>query len=151
MIDEAFGIRCPQSILNATDIFKPAEAESCTYGSNRLNDTTFCGRCAKRNVKTLFRNFNSSLDYKYVCFAYKLTAQELTTLSFDVLDYYGNVNSFSAAITTIADRQWHYKCVDLAVAYLKANPSTAASKLLSLRVFQVKNSHLLSCKLIKKC
>ena len=47
IIDKSFGIRCPLSLMSSTDIFQSFDFESsCTWGTNRLNDTAFCGNCA---------------------------------------------------------------------------------------------------------
>lgn len=66
-IAQSFGIRCPVSIQvnNEKDSFKTFDYEECSWGENMINETAFCGKCSNRN-HYLFRNLNSSLNYKYV-------------------------------------------------------------------------------------
>lgn len=72
IIDKSFGIRCPLSLMSSTDIFQSFDFESsCTWGTNRLNDTAFCGKCASKNTNILFTNINSTLDYRYVILKHK--------------------------------------------------------------------------------
>lgn len=66
-IGQSFGIRCPVSIQinNDIDSFKTFDYEDCSWDENMINETAFCGKCSNKN-HYLFKNLNSTLNYKYV-------------------------------------------------------------------------------------
>ena len=68
-ISQSFGIRCPVSIQinDDKDSFKTFDYEDCSWGENMVNETAFCGKCSNKD-HYLFKNLNSTLDYKYVSF-----------------------------------------------------------------------------------
>lgn len=68
VIDESFGIRCPNSIQknNASESFETFDYEGCSWGDKMLNETAFCGKCASSNTNSFFRNLNVSLSYNFV-------------------------------------------------------------------------------------
>ena len=61
-----------------------------------------------------------------MCFAYKLT-NPIVEIGFQVLvDGEWTKNAF-ATINTIADKEWHYTCIDLYQALLKSWSTNAAT------------------------
>lgn len=116
-----------------------------------LNDTAFCGKCALKNNQHLFDTANIPLLYNYVeflncifyilnvklttylkitnlkmCFAYKIKSA-ITSITFVVVDLYGNRTNGLAYIQPIADFNWHYMCIDL-YASLKTNNNIKTPK-----------------------
>ena len=122
-------------MLTSTDTLNTFDSETCTWNSNLLTETAFCGKCAKKNTNNLFWNVNSTLVYKYVCYAYKLT-KPFTQLNYQIIDpSTGSLSTFTINVQTIADNKWHYNCTDLTQA-LKGSIYATAS-LANLKVFQV--------------
>lgn len=141
VISDSFGIKCPASILTSTDSIISNDYEYCSWANNQLNETAFCGKCSKKNSNNLFWNKNTTLDYKYICFAYKLTKQPFTVINYQIIDpLIGSLITLSINVQSIADNQWHYGCFDLTPGF----QTSVYSKYLmaSIRLYQVSYSHL---------
>ena len=68
-IGKSFGIRCPNSVQaeSSADIVKTFDFESeCQWSEMPLDETAFCGKCARKNSIGLLYNLNTSLTYNYV-------------------------------------------------------------------------------------
>lgn len=134
MISDAFGIRCPVSVLNSSDVFRLNDFETSSWDSSALSATAFCGKCSRKNSNNLFWNWNSTLAFKFVCYAYRLT-KPFNQLNYHLIDpLTGGLNTFTVNVQTIADNNWHYNCTDMTVAL---RGTTYASNAANLRVFQV--------------
>lgn len=132
-----FGIRCPASILNSSDTIYTNDNEVCIWGTNPLTETAFCGKCSKKNTNSLFYNLNTTLDNKFICFAYKLTKKAFNAIYFQIIDPITNSPvTLTANVYSIADSNWHYNCTDLSVAFSAS--SYAKYPLASIRLFQVR-------------
>ena len=62
-------MKCPNSIQRAIapNVFKVFDYESeCQFGEQSLNDTAFCGQCARKNSDTLFTNINAPFTFNQV-------------------------------------------------------------------------------------
>ena len=68
VVDNSFGIRCPNSIQvnNSKESFQTFVYETCTWGDDMVSEVAFCGKCANRNTASLFTNLNVSLSYQFV-------------------------------------------------------------------------------------
>ena len=60
VLDEAFGIRCPYSILKGQDVLQAYDNEGTQFTTDNLNKTVFCGQNSYFNSYSLFvTNVNS--------------------------------------------------------------------------------------------
>ena len=66
VVTQAFGIRCPQSILTGLDVFSSNDFETCGWTNDLFSQTVFCGKCSRINSEGLVYAINSPLTYKYV-------------------------------------------------------------------------------------
>jgi len=140
-INQSFGIRCPVSIAvnNRADSWQTFDYEdSCLLPDfDQLNEAAYCGKCSKTKDFTLFTNLNSTLDYRYLCLAYKVSTKPFTALNFDLVDpLFGTLSLYSAPFIIIADNNWHYECIDMYQAYLDSEP-TAIYSANKLKLFKV--------------
>ena len=65
----AFGVRCPNSMSSSgvTGVFFANDFESeCAWSNRPVNETAFCGNCARTNQNSLFYNVNASMSFSYV-------------------------------------------------------------------------------------
>ena len=68
-LEKSFGIRCPNSIVQKIPnvVYSVFDYESeCDWSNTPLNETAFCGKCAKKNSNTILSNANIPLTYNFV-------------------------------------------------------------------------------------
>ena len=66
-VDQSFGIRCPTSIQSKEDkdVHTVWDFEGCNPGVNMINETAFCGKCAKQ-THYLMQNSEAKMNHKFV-------------------------------------------------------------------------------------
>lgn len=101
-----------------------------------VNETAFCGKCAKSDLNDVFTDLNVSLSYEFYCAANKFS-HKVSQLRFKIVDpLFKTLKNFYVPIEPTIDNQWHYGCVNVKEAWLAANPSSSYSPA-SIKVFSV--------------
>jgi hypothetical protein len=66
-VSDTFGIRCPSSIIDQNnDVIRVFDFETCEWDSMPLNNSAFCGKCARKNSASLVWNINTTLTFSQV-------------------------------------------------------------------------------------
>jgi hypothetical protein len=68
-VEKSFGIRCPKSVClkEAGKVMEVFDYETeCAWSDRPLNESAFCGKCARKNQQSIFWNLNSSLSFNHV-------------------------------------------------------------------------------------
>ncbi|CAM2722167.1 unnamed protein product [Rotaria socialis] len=117
--NQLFSIRCPVSLNNlqaTSSIVYVQEFEAnCVYDETRITSNAFCGQCSLIGNTLVSENTHSA---NYLCFAYRIFNSYVSEIGLHVQINGDTIATYSTSISfsPIADKLWHYTCVDVRAA-----------------------------------
>ncbi|CAF5163889.1 unnamed protein product, partial [Rotaria magnacalcarata] len=87
----------------------------CTYDDTSIRSNAFCGQCSLTGNTLVSGNTRSA---NYLCFAYKILNSYVSEIGLTIQVNGDTTNTYwtSISFSPIADKLWHYTCVDVRAA-----------------------------------
>lgn len=115
-LNDLFSIRCPSSLnrieSSSSIVYLQDFENNCRFDERRLTEQAFCGQCSSISNVLVSGNSRSA---DLLCFAYRILNSYVNEIVVSVRINDDTTNTFRSSIefNPVADRYWHYTCVDV--------------------------------------